>query len=87
MIEQRRHNQISRENRHCPLCGPNQIEDEIHFLFHCSKYSIIRNNFYQKVQSLFPNITQLHVNDLISELMNCSNYYSNLIKKIYFSLL
>ena len=24
----------------------NQIEDEIHFLFHCSKYSLIRYTFY-----------------------------------------
>ena len=78
MIEQGKYNQISGENRHCPLCGSNQIEDEVHFLFHCSKYSIIRNNFYQKVQSLSPNITQLHVNDLSNELMNSSNYYINL---------
>ena len=69
MIEQGKYNQISRENRHCPLCGSNQIENETHFLFHCFKYSIIRNNFYYKVQSLIPNITQLHVNDLINELM------------------
>ena len=78
MIEQGKYNQISGENRHCPLCGSNQIEDEVHFLFHCSKYSIIRNNFYHKVQSLTPNITQLHVNDLSNELMNSSNYYINL---------
>ena len=75
MIEQGRYNQISRENRHCLLCGSNQIEDEIHFLFHCSKYSIIRNNFYHKVQSLIPNITQLLVSDLINELMNFSNIF------------
>ena len=78
MIEQGRYNQISRENRHCPLCDSNQIEDEIHFLLYCSKQSIIRNNFYHKVKSLIPNITQLHVNDLINELMNSSNYYNNL---------
>ena len=78
MIEQGTYNQSSRENRHCPLCGSNQIEDEIHFLFHCSKYSIIRNIFYHKVKSLIPNIIQLHVIDLINELMNSSNYYINL---------
>ena len=33
IIEQGRYNQISGENRHCPHCGSNQIEDEIHFFF------------------------------------------------------
>ena len=40
MIEKGRKNQISRENRHCPHFWSNQIEDEIHFFFHCSKYSL-----------------------------------------------
>ena len=30
-----------------PFCGSNQIEDEVDFLFYCSKYSLIRNNFDQ----------------------------------------
>ena len=38
---------------------------------------MIRNNFYNKVKTLFPNITQLPVNVLINELMNSSNYYIN----------
>ena len=28
----------------------NEIEDEIHFLFRCSKYSTIRNAFYNKTE-------------------------------------
>ena len=78
MIQLGRYNQITRDNRNCPFCGSNQIEDEIHFLFNCSKYSFIRNNFYNKVKILIPNITQLPVNVLINELMNTSNYYVNL---------
>ena len=31
---------LLRENRLCPLCNSNQEEDEIHFLFHCNKYSV-----------------------------------------------
>ena len=72
MIELGRYNQITRDNRNCPFCGSNQIEDEIHFLFNCSKCSLIRNNFYNKVKILIPNITQLSVNALISELINTS---------------
>ena len=26
---------LPRENRLCPLCNSNQVEDEIHFLFQC----------------------------------------------------
>ena len=78
IIELGRYNQVSRDNRLCQVCGSNQIEDEIHFLFHCSKYSIIRNNFYNKIQTLIPNIRQLSVNEQIIELMNSSNYFINL---------
>ena len=37
-----------------------------------------RNNFYNKVKTLLPNITQLPVHVLINELMNSSNYYINI---------
>ena len=69
IIQLGRYNQITRDNRNCPFCGSNQIEDEIHFLFNCSKHSFIRNNFYNKVKIPIPNITQLPVNVLTKELM------------------
>ena len=52
--------------------------DEVHFLFRCPTYSMIRNNFYNKIKTLIPNITQLPVNVLINELMNSSNYFINI---------
>ena len=61
MIELGRYNQTTRDNRNCPFCGSNQIEDEVLFLFNCSKYSLIRNHFHKKVANLVPNITQLFV--------------------------
>ena len=78
MIELGRYNQISRDDRICPVCGWNQIEDEIHFLFYCSKYSIMRDNYFNKIQTLIPNIRHLPVNDLIIELMNSSIYFINI---------
>ena len=36
---------------------------------------MIRNNFYNKIETLIPNITQLPVNVLINELINSSNYF------------
>ena len=54
------------------------IEDEVHFLFQCPVYSMIRNKFYYKVKTLFPNITHLPINGLINELMNSSKYFINI---------
>ena len=45
MIEIGRYNQTSRNDRFCPICNSNIIEDEFHFLFHCPKYSIPREKF------------------------------------------
>ena len=66
MIEIGRYNQTTKDNRYCPFCGCNAIEDEVHFLFHCPTYSMIRNKFYYKDKTLIPNITQLPINGLIN---------------------
>ena len=51
------------------------MEDEIpHFFFNGSEYSLIRNNFYNKVKILIPNIIPLPIY-LINELMNTSYYF------------
>ena len=83
MIEIGRYNQPTNNNRHCPFCGCNVIEDEVHFLFQCPTYSMIRNKFYYKVKTLIPNITELPVNGLINKLMNSSNYLEK-IKRTFF---
>ena len=54
MIEIGRYNQTTKDNRHCPIRGCNVIEDEVHFLFQCPTYSMIRNKFYYKVKTLIP---------------------------------
>ena len=41
MIEKGRHQNINKENRHCPFC-PGIVEDEKHFLFKCKTYSPFR---------------------------------------------
>ena len=75
MIDIGKYNQTTKDNRHCPFCGSNLIEDEIHFLFRCTIYSVIRNKFHNQVKSLIPNITQLPIKALINEQMNSSNYF------------
>ena len=43
MIDIGRYNQTTKDDRHCPFCVCNVIEDEVHFLFQCPTYSMIRN--------------------------------------------
>ena len=45
---------ISSENRLCPLCKSNQIENETHFFFDCSKYSSQRRTFLNRINELIP---------------------------------
>ena len=40
MIEIGRYNQTMKDNRHCPFCGCNVIEDEVHFLFQCPIHTL-----------------------------------------------
>ena len=48
MIETGRHNKIPKEMHFCPFC-PNLVETEIHFLFQCSTYSIMRDIFHKTI--------------------------------------
>ena len=77
LIETGRYDQIPRDNRLCPTCKSKQIEDEIHLLFHCTKYCSFRDEFYNKIENQIPNITQLPPMQATKKLMNSDNYYLN----------
>ena len=47
---------VPREERLCKVCVQNEIEDEIHLLFHCTKYEYIGKQFIAK-QSQILNLT------------------------------
>ena len=44
---------IPRGERICNLCISKKVEDEIHFLLHCSKYEILRKSFIAKQSQIF----------------------------------
>ena len=75
MIELGTYNNTPRDNRLCPVCDCKKTEDEINFLFYCSEYATIRDNFDKKIQPIIQNVSRLPVPDLISELMNSSDYF------------
>jgi len=62
---------FSRCDRICPVCGLN-IEDELHFLFNCPKYSSIRDEFFSKIDNRIPNYTAISTLIIIIQLMNSS---------------
>ncbi|XP_069618505.1 uncharacterized protein [Ranitomeya imitator] len=56
-IECGRHRQSykPREERLCQHCDQEAIEDETHFLLHCSKYSAVRDTHFRRLSHLFPD--------------------------------
>ena len=57
-------------DRFCPICNSGIIEDEFHFLLHCSKYSIPKEKFYNQIQHNFVDFNQLSYTELIIKLIN-----------------
>ena len=48
-METGRYNSVPYENRKCQLCDLNEIGDEFHFLFICSKFTDERNLWLDKI--------------------------------------
>ena len=68
---------ISRENRLCPLCKSNQVENETHFLLDCSKYSLQRRTFLNRINELIPNFERKSTSESIKLLMDSNDYHVN----------
>ena len=75
-IETGRYDKISMCDRICPVCSLD-IEDEIHFLFDCPKYSSTRDNFFNKIDNRIPNYKHIPISTLIIQLINSFDYYLN----------
>ena len=72
-IETGRYENISRCNRICPVCGLS-VEDEIHFLFDCPKYSAMRDDFFNKIDIRIPNYKHIPISTLIIQLFDLPVY-------------
>ena len=57
MIEQGRYqiDHLPRENRLCPLCNSNQVEEWIHLFFQSSKCSVQRQAFINEINRIIPD--------------------------------
>ena len=77
-VETGRYDKTPLEERICPLCTGNEIEDETHLLLDCQRYSSMRDIFLSKIETKIDEIRKLSRENLISQLMNSNDYYVNL---------
>ena len=75
---------VPREERLCKVCMQNEIEDEIHILFHCTKYECIRKQFIAK-QSRILNLTSF--DDLKNYVISSSQHLTKLQFIVLLSIL
>ena len=67
IIELGRHltDHMPRESRLCPLCKSDQVENETHFLLQCSKYSLQRQTFLNRINEIIPDIERTSTSESI----------------------
>ena len=84
MIEHGRYqiDHLLRENRLCLLCNSNQVEDEIHFVFQCNKYSVQRQAFINQINRIIPDFDMKSSPESIKLIMNSKEHnVSKLVMK------
>ena len=69
-VETGRFSRLKLEDRICQQCQAMNIEDELHFLFHCTLYHLERQEFYREVSLNCQNFTNM--ND-INKLIYCTS--------------
>ena len=61
------------DQRTCPLCKNSEIENELHFLFHCNTYSKRRELFYNEISDIISNFKEKTELDKVTELFDNNN--------------
>ena len=56
-----------------PLCKSIQVENEIHFLIQCNKYTLQRHNFFNQINKIIPDIDRKSTSENINLLMNSND--------------
>ena len=89
MIELGRYqrNHIPRENRLCSLRKSNQVENESHFLFQCSRYSFQRETFLNRINETITDFERKSTSESIKLLMNSDDHrvINKLVMKFIYS--
>ena len=64
---------IPKEKMIFPLCKSIQVENEIHFLIQCNKYTLQRHNFFNQINKIIPDIDRKSTSENINLLMNSND--------------
>ena len=67
LIETGRYSGVPCENRKCIYCDMDDIEDELHFVCICTKYTMLRNTYISRYYSRNPSMHKF------IELLNSNN--------------
>ena len=59
------------------LCNSNHVEDEIHFLFQCKKYSVQRQAFINQINRIIPDFDKKSSPESIKLIMNSKEHHVN----------
>ena len=54
-----------------------QVENETHFLLECSKYSLQRQTFLNRINEIIPDIERKSTSESIKLLMKSNDYHVN----------
>ena len=79
-IELGRYQGIPRHQRLCQQCSSGEVEDEIHFLFKCSKYEPDRKELIDIILTSCPNFHSLNDVKKLEWICNCENH--NILKHL-----
>ena len=60
-----------------PLCKSNQLENEIHFFFQYSKYSVQRKTFGNQINRIISDFENKSPLERIKLIMNSNDYHVN----------
>ena len=69
MIEKGRHLRLEINQRNCPLCPGNLLEDEFHLLLTCKTFSFIRNDLFRVVEDITPRFIYLSKEEKLKTLL------------------
>ena len=72
-VETGRRKNVPRELRICTQCNNNLVEDELHFMFDCSAYTLERHNFIRTCSEQMSNINNMSSKEKYISIMNSSN--------------
>ena len=73
-VETGRFHNMPVQERICKFCNANEVETELHFLFYCQLYTVIRNSFYTSMNNSVLNFSQYSDKDKLKLIFSQSNF-------------